>query len=199
MIREIGLLLGRYPEALPEARETARDLLDQASEPASDTSTELVWPWDSKSPSVLTILSESLGDSLAASAVQPFSDCLTLFPARGSEVIGDSLMASMCLLPWSSSPDENGDNPSVHPDAVLPPLSADFCASLCRYPEGRTLIRPDLLSFERKEEGVIRVILTLEGRFTVRLVRDYPEQEITVQRDGKTLSYAEIAQNTAET
>ena len=178
MIREIGLLLGRYPEALPEARETARDLLDQASEPASDTSTELVWPWDSKSPSVLTILSESLGDSLAASAVQPFSDCLTLFPARGSEVIGDSLMASMCLLPCSSSPDENGDNPSVHPDAVLPPLSADFCASLCRYPEGRTLIRPDLLSFERKEEGVIRVILTLEGRFTVRLVHDYPEQEI---------------------
>ena len=28
---------------------------------------------------------------------------------------------------------------------------------------------------------------------------DYPEQEITVQRDGKAFSYSEIAQTTAET
>ena len=174
--RELRLLLDRYPDALAEARDIAQELLVQAGKPVTDNNTELVWPWDIKSPSVLTILSESLGEALAASAVRPFSDLLALFPARGREVIGDSLMASMCLLPPVSASSEEAPD-SVQPDAVLPPLSADFCAALCRLPEGRTLFRPGFLSFERRENHVIRVSVTLEGSFPVRLVRDYPEDQ----------------------
>lgn len=176
LVRELGLLLDRYPDAQPEARDVALRLLEKAGEPVPDSDTELVWPWDLRSPSVLTILTESLGEALAAIAVQPFSDMLTLFPARGNEVIGDALMASMCVLPPLSASSEQES--ALMPDAVLPPLSAGFCAALCRLPEGRTLVRSGFLSFERGEGNTIRVILTLEGSFTVRLCRDYAEEEI---------------------
>ena len=180
LVRELSLLLERYPDAREEARDTALNLLDQASKPVTDSETELAWPWDPISPSVITILTESLGAPLAAAAVQPFSDLLALFPARGSEVIGDSLMASMCLLPPASVPsgEESEEVPVVQPDAVMPPLSGDFCAALCRLPEGRTLIRQGLLSFERTESGGVRVTLSLKGSFNVRLVREYAEEEI---------------------
>ncbi len=213
LVGELGLLLARYPEATEEARQCASTLLEQASRPVTDTETELVWPWDPKSPSVLTIMSESLGNSLSAAALQPFSDQLALFPARSREIIGDVIMSSMCILPpakvpkvseneplvitdapetlpdaQTAQPDdasvpeevpsETQDAPAIQPDAVLPPLSPAFCEALCRLPEGRTLIRNGLLSFERKENNAVRVILTLEGSFTVRLVRDYSDEEI---------------------
>lgn len=178
LVRELSLLLERYPDALPEAREIVFDLLDQAKAPVSETETELVWPWDPKSPSVLTILSESLGESLAVSAVQPFSDLLALFPARGNEVIGDSIMASMCQLPLQALPPDQDNASSPLPDAVLPPFSAAFCDALCRLPEGKTQIRPDLLSIERSENHSVCVTLTLAGSFTVRMIREYTEEEI---------------------
>ena len=178
LVRELSLLLERYPDALPEAREIAFNLLDQAKAPVSETETELVWPWDSKSPSVLTILSESLGESLAVSAVQPFSDLLALFPARGNEVIGDSIMASMCLLPLQTLSADQENISAPLPDAVLPPFSAGFCDALCRLPEGKTQIRPGLLSFERSENHSVRTVLTLTGSFTVRMIREYTEDEI---------------------
>ena len=178
LVRELTLLLNRYPDALPEARQVAMDLLEKAKQPVTDTDTELVWPWDPQSPSVRTILSESLGENLASFTVRPFSDMLTLFPARGREVIGDSLMSSMCLLNVSTSPSESENAPSVLPDAVLPPFSPEFCAALCRVPEGRTLFRPGLLSFDRITGGSIRVTLLLDGSFSVRLCRDYHEDEI---------------------
>ena len=178
LVREISGLLARFPDALPEARQIAFALLEEAGAPVEDTETELSWPWDVRSPSVLTILTESLGDALAAAAVQPFSDLLGVFPAHGNEVIGDSLMASMCLLPPQSAPEDQEGAPALLSDAVLPPLSAGFCAALCRLPEGRTLFRPNLLSFERIEENGIRVTLTLEGSFTVRMIREYPDEEI---------------------
>ena len=179
LVREISLLLERCPDALPEARQVALDLLEKAGAPVSDTVTELNWPWDIRSPSVLTILTESLGESLAASAVSPFSDRLALFPARGSEVIGDSLMASMCLLPPQSVSGKGQEMSSdLVADAVLPPLSSGFCAALCSLPEGRTLIRQGLLSFERVESDAVRVTLTLEGSFTVRMTREYHADEI---------------------
>ena len=177
LVRELSLLLERYPDALPEARQVAADLLKQAGAPVEDTETVLSWPWDTRSPSVLTILSESLGNDLASAAAQPFSDLLAVFPARGNEVIGDSLMASMCLLSPQSLPEGRETTPALLPDAVLPPLSAGFCEALCRLTEGRTLLRRNLLSFERTE-GCIRVTLTLEGSFTVRMIRDYSEEEI---------------------
>ena len=176
LVRELSLLLERYPDALPEARQTALDLLDKASAPVCDTETELVWPWDPVSPSVITILSESLGDKLAGAAIRPFSDQLALFPARGNEVIGDSLMSSMCLLPPVSAPAEQESAALPPSDAVLPPFSADFCNMLCRLPEGRTLFRQGLLSFERND-GAIKVVLTLEGSFTIRMIREYAEDE----------------------
>ena len=177
LVRELSLLLERYPDALPEARQIAFDELDKAGAPVGETETELNWPWDVRSPSVLTILSESLGNELASVAVQPFSDMLTLFPARGNEVIGDSIMASMCLLPSRSVPADQENSSVPVPDAVLPPLSAGFCEALCRLTEGRTLIRQNLISFERGSDAV-RVTLTLEGSFTIRMTRDYTEDEI---------------------
>ena len=178
LVRELSELLQRHPDALPEARDAVSGLLGQAAAPVADMETELVWPWDPKSPSVLTILSESVGASVAASALEPFSDLLVLFPARGLDVIGDSLMAAMCILPAESLPEADGEVPSVQPDSVLPPLSPDFCAALCRLPEGRTLVRQNLLSLERVDSGAIRASITLEGSFTVRLVRNYEADEI---------------------
>ena len=178
LVRELSQLLQRYPDAVPEARQVVSDLLDKAKAPLSDTETELVWPWDVRSPSVLTILSESLGVQLAAASVQPFSDMLALFPARGNEVIGDSLMASMCVLPVLPISEEQENFSVPLPDAVLPPFSAGFCAALCRLPEGRTMLRQDLLSFTRMENGSVCVTLTLKGSFTVRLVREYTAEEI---------------------
>ncbi|MBR2661418.1 MAG: hypothetical protein IKE15_08460 [Clostridia bacterium] len=179
LTRELSLLLDRYPDALPEARQVALDLLEKAGAPVPDTEAVLAWPWDIRSPSVFTILAEALGNTLATAAVQPFSDLLALFPARGSEVIGDSLMSSMCLLPPVSSPaDQEDRQPELISDAVLPPLSSAFCAALCRLPEGRTLIRPGLLSFERTDADAVRVTLTLEGSFTVRMTREYNAEQI---------------------
>ena len=210
LVGELGLLLARYPDALPEARQCASSLLEQASKPVTDTETTLTWPWDPKSPSVLTILSESLGAALSAYALQPFSDRLAIFPARSREIIGDVIMSSMCVLPPAKVPkvleneipaavsepegqpdavpeeqplpqdmeSEPREEPVLQPDAVLPPLSPDFCGALCRLPEGRTLIRTGLLAFERRDAGTVRVIMTLEGSFTVRLIRDYTEGEI---------------------
>ena len=147
LIQETRALIGRFPDAVSECRETASDIIANAMNPLPDQSPELTWPWDPKSPSVLTILTESLGESLAVSAVQPFSDLLALFPARGNEVIGDSIMASMCQLPLQSIPSDPDNVSAPLPDAVLPPFSAAFCDALCRLPEGKTQIRPDLLSF----------------------------------------------------
>ena len=177
LVRELSLLLERYPDALSDARKVAFDLLEKAGLPVSDADTELTWPWDASSPSVNTILAEALGQDLAAAALQPFSDFLTLFPARGTGIIGDSLMASMCILA-PAVVRENEENAAPAPDAVLPPLSPGLCAALCRLPEGRTLIRPGLLSFERMENNAVRVLLTLEGSFSVRLIRVYTEEEI---------------------
>ncbi|MER1994026.1 MAG: hypothetical protein ABS897_08320, partial [Eubacteriales bacterium] len=176
LVRELSLLLDRYPDALPEARQVALDLLEKAGAPVPDTETELNWPWDTHSPSVLTILTESLGEKLAAAAVSPFSDTLALFPARGNEVIGDSLMASMCLLSPQGADQES--SPALVADAVLPPLSSGFCAALCSLPEGRTLVRRGMLSFERTEADAVRVTLMLEGSFAVRMTREYQADEI---------------------
>ena len=179
LVRELSLLLERYPDVLPEARRTALEILEKAGEPVSDTVTDLSWPWDPKSPSVLTILTESLGGALAEQALQPFPDLLAVFPARGNDVIGDSLLSSMCLLPPVAAPAAEGaEAPAIQPDAVLPPLSGDFAAALCRLPEGRTLFRQGLFAFERTENSGIKVVLTLEGSFPVRLTRSYAAEEI---------------------
>lgn len=178
LVRELSLLLERCPDALPKAREKALALLEKAAEPIEDSVTELAWPWDPLSPSVRTILAESLGAELVDTAVQPFSDCLALFPARGSDVIGDALLASMCVLPPPVVAEGDEQAVTVSPDAVLPPLSPEFAVSLCRRPEGRALVRQGFLSFERMEGNELKAILTLEGSFTVRLVRVYGEDEI---------------------
>ena len=182
LVRELNLLLERYPDARPEAREVVLRLLDKASHPVQDTVTELTWPWDPQSPSVLTILTESLGNGVASSALRPFSDRLALFPARGGEIIGDSLLSGMCILPPAEIPRAEGETPAERPvpqsDAVLPPFSEDLACALCRLPEGRTLVRKGLLSFERAESGRIKAVLMLEGSFPVRLIRTYSPDEI---------------------
>ena len=178
LVRELSLLLERCPDALPEARRVAFDLLEKAGQPVPDADTELIWPWDPSSPSVSTILTEALGEGLASSAIQPFSDLLALFPARGTGIIGDSLLSSMCQLPPAVVRETTDEETAVPPDAVLPPLSPSFCAALCRLPEGKTLVRPGMLSLERAEKNSVRVTVTLEGSFIIRLVRIYAEEEI---------------------
>ena len=178
LVRELSLLLERYPSAMPEARQKAFDLLDKANLPVPETVTELSWPWDASSPAVRTILTESLGEKLADAAVRPFSDILVMFPARGNEVVGDSLMSSMCVLAPNVPASEDGSAPSVQADAILPPLSGKLIAALCRLPEGRVLLRPGLLSFSSESDGSVRVTLTLEGSFPVRLIRTYADSEL---------------------
>ena len=182
LVRELTLLLERYPDARQDARDIVLKLLDKASRPVQDTVTEFSWPWDPQSPSLLTILTESLGSELASCVLRPFSDRLALFPARGGEIIGDSLLSSMCVLPPVETPKAEGDasarQPVIQSDAVLPPFSEDLAHALCRLPEGRTLIRQGLLSFERAESNRIKVVLTLDGSFPVRLIKTYTEDEI---------------------
>ena len=183
LVRELNLLLDRYPDACQEARDVVLKLLEKAAQPIRDTVTELTWPWDPHSPSVLTILTESLGQDLAAFALEPFSDRLALFPARGGEIIGDTLLSAMCVLPPAEVPKKEGEQPPaeqpvIPPDAVLPPFNGDFALALCRLPEGRTLFRQGMLSFERSEGNGVKTVLTLEGSFPIRMIRTWAPEEI---------------------
>ena len=187
LLKNLHSLLDRYPSVLPETRETASSVLEEASRPVDRREPVFTWPWDEKSPSILTVMQESLGDAIPAAAMHPFSDCLTVFPARGRDVIGDSLLSSMCAVPprGETLPEEGSE---ITPDAVLPPLSPDFSRALCILPEGRTLLRSGLLSFERFREekpgfnhdisDSFRVTLTLDGVFPVHLVRVYDPEEV---------------------
>lgn len=188
VLRNLQEYLSRCPSALPESRDTASGLLDEVSKPVDRREPVFVWPWDEKSPSVLTVLRESLGDSIPAEALHPFSDVLAVFPARGRDIIGDALLSAMCIL---FPREENAAVPEgaeIVPDAVLPPLSPSFGRVLCALPEGRTMMKPGLLAFERvREEGPgfrqdvsdsVRVTLTLDGAFPVHLVRVYAPEEI---------------------
>ena len=169
-------LLRKNQHILPEIREKMDLLLVEYSEPLEKKELSFNWPWDVKSASIQTVLSESVGAQLTKSALNPFSDYLVVFPARNQDIIGDALFSSMCSVAFI---DENSsDNSLVSPDAVLPPLSPDFCRDLSTLPEGRTLLTSGLLRFEQKPNGSIQVVLTLDGLFPVRLVRIYGEDEI---------------------
>ncbi len=171
-------LLARYPEASAEAREIAENLLYEAKLPLSDSVTVLTWPWDTESPTVRTILTECLGERLAKAALSPFSESLAVFPARGGEILGDSLLNGLCVIDNSSPDPEESDQETVPAkDAVLPPLSPDFAAALCRLPEGRTLLQYDFLKFERKN-NVIICTLTLQGAFSLHLCRQWTGSDI---------------------
>ena len=228
-------MTSRYPAADPEALSLADQILAEAREPVSEAVTELTWPWDTLSASVLTILTECLGPDLASAALRPFSDRLALFPARGGEIIGDRMLSGLCLLrrepdraPRGDAADETGpvfrsdaaggapqaglfsagaqapagadspvpagpssetavgegffpaQPPAVSPDAVLPPLSPDFARALCRSPRGQSLVTEGFLSFSPAEGG-IRAVITLEGAFSLRLIRVYgPEEQVSL-------------------
>ena len=189
-------LLDRFPAADPEVRAVAEEVLEEAARPIQDRVTELSWPWDTVSSSVLTILTECLGPELAAAALRAFSDRLALFPARGGEVLGDVLFSGLCTVPRSlpdpepdpgatpeaasagDAADSAGEAPApVRSDAVLPPLSPEFAAALCRSPRGQSLIQPGFLSFSAEGAGV-RAELSLEGAFSLKLIRVYGPEEI---------------------
>ena len=174
-------LLSRCPEILPEVRETATAVLDRAQQPVDRVEPSFTWPWDMKSPSMQTVLRESLGDQIAEAALDPFSEGLAVFPARGMEVIGDSLLSSMCCIFPEENP--NPDQTVIPPDAVLPPFSPSFGKILCTLPEGRTLLKQGLLSFKRQMDenassASFRVTLTLDGVFPVHLIRVYTPDDI---------------------
>ena len=184
-------LLRRYPEAEAEAISVAQELLKEAQAPISERVTELTWPWDQVSASVLTILSECLGPDLAPAALHAFSERVALFPARGGEILGDVLLSQACLLRRAApafaegeeipDPDAAAGNPApapeIRPDAVLPPLSPDFARALCRSSRGQSLVQPGFLCFE-PDGTSLRVTLTLEGAFTLKLIRVYQPEEI---------------------
>ena len=185
LLKNLGSLPERFPAALPRPLKAVSSLLKDASRPLEGKEPVFLWPWDEKSPSVHTVLHESLGSALSAAALHPFSECLTVFPARGREIIGDSLLSEMCtVLPCQEAP----EGAEIVPDAVLPPLSPAFGEALCLLPEGRTLLKAGLLSFERFREETsgfardvsdsFRVTLTLDGAFPVHLVRVYAAEEV---------------------
>ena len=150
LLKNLGSLPERFPAALPRPLKAVSSLLKDASRPLEGKEPVFLWPWDEKSPSVHTVLHESLGSALSAAALHPFSECLTVFPARGREIIGDSLLSEMCtVLPCQEAP----EGAEIVPDAVLPPLSPAFGEALCLLPEGRTLLKAGLLSFERFRPG----------------------------------------------
>ena len=64
LLKNLRELLERNPDALPEARKTAADLLQGAAEPVDRREPVFVWPWDDKSPSILTVLQESRSSSV---------------------------------------------------------------------------------------------------------------------------------------
>lgn len=172
-------LLDRNPDVLPEIRDEILSILDDAEKPVERKEPEFIWPWDTKSPSILTVMKESLGEKISIQALDPFSEMLALFPARSGDVIGDSLFSSVCTV---SSPDNQSTDPEnasqIRSDAVLPPLSPEFGRSLCTFPEGRTLLKPGLLSFEPLQNDSFRVTLTLDGVFPVHLIRIYKPEEV---------------------
>ena len=174
----VSALLDRYPDADPDAAAVAHRLLKAMQRPLRSQDTELTWPWDPAAPSVRTILTEALDASLSASASQPFSDVLTLFPARESGILGDALLAEMCMIPGAEPAEPSPEAPVPVGDSALPPLSAAFAGALCATPEGQTLLQPGLLRLERLPEGAFRVTLTLEGSFTLRLIRVYAAEEV---------------------
>lgn len=172
----LNYLLNKYPAASEQAKKIAENLLREAQSSLDGHDTVLTWPWDTESPSVCTILSECVGEELGKAALTPFSDFLVLFPARGGELFGDSLFSSMCILQRSGEASDT-DYSVTAKDAVLPPLSESFSASLCRLPEGRLLIQPGFMEFIRKE-NTVTCTLTLKGAFTLQLVRKWSDSEI---------------------
>lgn len=178
LCRNLQSLLSRYPDAAERSRSVAWKLLTEAEQPIDEKDTQLEWPWDPASPSVRTILSECLGPDLAVPAARPFTEKLTVFPARNQDIIGDMLLRSQCILPPFVRPDADPDTPIPASDTVLPPLHPDFAAALCASPEGRTLIQGQMLRFVRLESGEVQVILTLEGAFTLRMIRVYSVPEL---------------------
>ena len=177
LIRETTTMLSRFPDALPECRKTASDIIEKAGSPLPDQSPQLDWPWDPLSPSVNTVFRECLGDALGTRLLKPFSEKLAVFPARGGDIIGDSLFSGMCsVLPYASGMAE--DPASFTADAVLPPLSPEMIRAIGSFPEGRLLLTPDMIKMERPEQSSLRVTLTLNGTFPLRLVRTYVEDEI---------------------
>lgn len=179
LVRNIQDLLDHHTDSIPEAVRIAEDLLKESQEPVQKREPAFEWPWDVHSLSMKTVLRECLGDELGSSAITPFSEFLAVFPARGNDVIGDVLLSSMCSIPPQNSyVQSDSESESIVPDAVLPPLSPAFAAVLCSLPEGRTLFRPGLFTFERNMNDTVKVTLTLDGVFPVRLIRVYTSDEI---------------------
>ena len=177
LVRETAAMLARFPDALPECRETASDIIEKAGSPLPDQSPQLEWPWDPLSPSVITVFRECLGDVLSTQLLKPFSEKLAVFPARGGDIIGDSLFSGMCsVLPYASGMAE--DPASFSADAVLPPLSPEMVRAIGSFPEARLLLTPDLVKLERPDQSSLRVTMTLNGAFPLRLARTYGEDEI---------------------
>ena len=177
LVAGLRKLQEKYPSADPDYMEALSAVLSESAEPVDRREPVFTWPWDPKSPSLLTVLRESLGADLSVASLDPFADLLAVFPARGREIIGDSLLSAMCVILPRENNLSDVDPASIQSDAVLPPLSPAFGRALCTLPEGRTLLKPDLLRFEREPEGAFRVTLTLDGVFPVQFVRVYSAEE----------------------
>ena len=179
LAREAAAMLERFPDAAEENADLVRRIIAKAEKPLSDRTPELVWPWDPVSPSIRTILSECLGETLSRAAAQPFSDLMAVFPARGSDAIGDSYFGVMCsVLPYGSGAAPSPESPVISPDAVLPPLSPSLTAAFCATSEGRVLLTPDLIHIDHPNDHSFRITLTLNGAVSLKLIRVYGEEEI---------------------
>ena len=87
------------------------------------------------------------------------------------------MFSNMCsVLPSAAG---KADDPEAFTaDAVLPPLSSEMIQAISSFPEARLLLDSDLIRLERPDDSSLRVTLTLNGAFPLRLVRIYRDDEI---------------------
>lgn len=147
---------------LPVVRQLVADLQREATVPVPKETLRLTWPWTADGVQKL-LWQEALGDSLDAGLAAPFADQLCLMPGGAWNVLGDTVLSRLCVLPG------DGMEPA---SAVIPPVSMALAACA-----GQQLVL-ESFHFQRTETGEIRASFALRGQDTVVLERIYQPEEI---------------------
>ena len=166
---ELAELLGAYllsqGSLLPETRERMlgwqRDARALSALPAEPL--RLQAPWDDRSPSVGTLLEESLGESMRQAALRPFSDKLCLIPGAS---LGDAACQLRCQIP--------GDGEIL---TAIPPIGDALAEYLARFAWTGRGLRPDGIRLQVTEDGILAE-LRLLGDGEVVVSRLYGPDDI---------------------
>ncbi len=151
-----------------EARELVltwqRRAEESALRPAGPLSVACPVPDEPTSPAIHLLLRERLGDSLAQTAYQPFSDNLLLL--RDGD-LGDETLSQNCLV-------RIGEITYT----AVPPLSETLTEAIARSGWTDEGLQIGSFRFEARASGHVEASLSLRGKGLVRCVRDYRPEEI---------------------